>query len=285
MGTRVAPTFANIFMADFEEKHVYTYPLRPQLWLRFIDDIFMLWDHGREPLNDFIQHLNVVHPTIKFTEEISELKVHFLDVWIIKEGLELHSDLFVKPTDSNMTLHFLSAHPKHCKEGKPYGQFLRLRRICTEKETFLKRAVVKAKQFLEPGYPRSLLLKDLIRAAHNQRTDLLHTMNAPSTQDQSKQQIMVTTSHPSFKGLRPIISTNWDTLSSCHKTTFIHQRQLVAGFRRQKSTRDLLVRVHTSHTHPRRAAHLQYLQYQTLQILYMPEHQWQNHSQNHGTDR
>lgn len=43
MGTRVAPTFDNIFMAHFEATHVYTYPLQPALWLCFIDNVFMLW--------------------------------------------------------------------------------------------------------------------------------------------------------------------------------------------------------------------------------------------------
>lgn len=143
----------------------------------------MLWDHGEPPLQDFINHLNQTHPTIKFTAESLQTRVHFLDVWIIKEGLQLLSDLFVKPTDSNMTLQFHSAHPKHCREGIPYGQFLRLRRISTLEETFLKRATVKARQFLDRGYPRPLLLRDLIRAAHIQRIDLLRETNITTRGD------------------------------------------------------------------------------------------------------
>lgn len=72
MGTRVAPTFANIFMAHFEAAHVYTYHLQPLLWLRFIDDIFMLWPHGVGELETFRTHLNTVHPSIKFTMEASD---------------------------------------------------------------------------------------------------------------------------------------------------------------------------------------------------------------------
>ena len=46
MGTKLSPSYANIFMTEFEEKYVYTYPLQPKLWKRFIDDIFMIWPHG-----------------------------------------------------------------------------------------------------------------------------------------------------------------------------------------------------------------------------------------------
>ena len=54
MGTRLAPSFANIFMYHFEEKHVYPYPFKPTVWLRYIDDTFMIWDHGMDELNKFI---------------------------------------------------------------------------------------------------------------------------------------------------------------------------------------------------------------------------------------
>ncbi len=42
MGTKAAPTIANLVRGDFENTHVYTYHLQPMLWIRFIDDIFML---------------------------------------------------------------------------------------------------------------------------------------------------------------------------------------------------------------------------------------------------
>ena len=84
MGTRMAPTFANLFMADFEDRHVYTHYLQPTLWVRFIDDIFLLWDHKRDNLNQFISHLNESHHSIKFTHEISTDRVAFLDTEVIK---------------------------------------------------------------------------------------------------------------------------------------------------------------------------------------------------------
>lgn len=257
MGTRVAPTFANIFMADFERKHVYSHPLQPDLRLRFIDDIFMIWNHGAEALDCFTEHLNRAHPTIHFTVESSTSKVHFLDVWIIKDDKGIHTDLFVKPTDSNMTLHYDSAHPRHCREGIPYGQFLRLRRICTHTETFLQRALVKTKQFLDRGYPKTLLKKELIRATLRDRSELLTPTSTPPSPEQLHQQILVTTFHPSFKGLRPLVNSNWDVLGGSHKTSYLHHKRLVAGLRKPPNINDLLVRARTDFHPQQPTAHNQ----------------------------
>ena len=42
MGTKLAPSFANIFMGWFKNTPVYTYHLQPIMWKRYIDDIFII---------------------------------------------------------------------------------------------------------------------------------------------------------------------------------------------------------------------------------------------------
>lgn len=109
----------------------------------------------------------------------------------------------------------------------------------------MQQALIKIKQFLTREYPRELLLKDLIRAIYRRRQDLLTLAPQPQTQDHSTQQILVTTFHPSFGGLCPIVRDNWDILGSSQKTTYLHQRRLVTGLRKPNNTRDLLVRAKT----------------------------------------
>ena len=48
MGTRMAPSYANLFMASLEKQILNTAPsqLKPLIWKRYIDDIFMIWPHG-----------------------------------------------------------------------------------------------------------------------------------------------------------------------------------------------------------------------------------------------
>ena len=93
MGTKLTPSYANLFMTKFEEKYVYTYPLQPKLWKRFIDDIFMIWPHGMDSLLEFIDHLNIVHPIIRFSGDISHSKIFFLDLTIYIKQSQLHTRL------------------------------------------------------------------------------------------------------------------------------------------------------------------------------------------------
>ena len=51
MGTRMAPAYASLFMGDLERKLLAQSPLKPFIWWRYIDNIFMVWTHGEEKLN------------------------------------------------------------------------------------------------------------------------------------------------------------------------------------------------------------------------------------------
>ena len=63
-------------MADYETNYAYAYPKEPTMWVCFINDIFMIWDHGEEELLKFIGSLNECHESIKFTHEYSKNQVH-----------------------------------------------------------------------------------------------------------------------------------------------------------------------------------------------------------------
>ena len=62
MGTNCAPSYANIFMGWFEEKFIF--PLLTNLsdfYLRFIDDIFLIWNGTKTESDNFLKKLmNVI---------------------------------------------------------------------------------------------------------------------------------------------------------------------------------------------------------------------------------
>ena len=84
-----------------------------------------------------IYHLNSSHETIKVANEQSQDRISFLDVHVtLGEQGVLSTDLFCKPTDTHQYLHKKSCHPWHTKKAIPFGQALRLRRICSEDRHF-----------------------------------------------------------------------------------------------------------------------------------------------------
>lgn len=83
--TKCAPSYAVIFMGQLEEKFLRTRRLLPLVWWRYIDDIFMIWPHPLEELYSFVQALNNVHESIKFTIDISQTQTNFLDVTVFKD--------------------------------------------------------------------------------------------------------------------------------------------------------------------------------------------------------
>ena len=159
MGTRLAPSYANLFMGRLEQKELKNLErigLIPALYLRFIDDIFILWILGETKLMEFINHMNEAHPTIKFTCEFSRESVNFLDttVRVDKESKTVYTELYTKDTDTHNYLQYTSAHPAHCKKGGPYGEFLRIRRNCHKPEDFEKHAKSRCEDYKRRGVTR-----------------------------------------------------------------------------------------------------------------------------------
>ena len=67
MGTKMAPSYANIFMGILEKQMLCTYPHKPFIYFRYIDDIFMIWTDREDSLNTFLEHCNKQNKHIKFT--------------------------------------------------------------------------------------------------------------------------------------------------------------------------------------------------------------------------
>ena len=82
MGTKMAVSFANIFMAAVETEIIERSSKKPLIWKRYIDDVFSLWNLNKEEITAFIELANNCHPTIKFTAEISDTEITFLDTCV-----------------------------------------------------------------------------------------------------------------------------------------------------------------------------------------------------------
>ena len=77
MGTRMAPSYANLFMSSFEQDLLDAAPgPTPDHMKRFIDDIFMIWSHGEESLKQFHDYANIYMFTTKSSSQWSTVRGH-----------------------------------------------------------------------------------------------------------------------------------------------------------------------------------------------------------------
>ena len=105
---------------------------------RYIDDCVGATSSTREELSQVKTAVNSFHPALKYTWEISNTFLAFLDIKLSIEGNCLCTSVYYKPTDSHSYLLYSSSHPSHVKNSIPYSQLLRLRRLCSEDSFFLK---------------------------------------------------------------------------------------------------------------------------------------------------
>ncbi|VEN48752.1 unnamed protein product [Callosobruchus maculatus] len=64
MGSPLSPVVANLVMEKIEQAALKSAQYKPKIWLRYVDDTFVVWNHGRENLEEFLEHLNSVHEDI-----------------------------------------------------------------------------------------------------------------------------------------------------------------------------------------------------------------------------
>ena len=63
-------------MERIENEFLVSEIVKPWLWLRYIDDIFLIWIEGEDKLEGFLNRLNNFHPNLKLKQYL----VNFLDV-------------------------------------------------------------------------------------------------------------------------------------------------------------------------------------------------------------
>ena len=69
-------------MDRVEQDFLQTQKLQPLWWLRFIDDIFFIWTHGKEELKKFMEKFNNFTRNLRFKYQSSEKSISFLDLII-----------------------------------------------------------------------------------------------------------------------------------------------------------------------------------------------------------
>lgn len=208
MGTKMGPSYANLYMGYLEEKIFKKFTAKlPQLYLRYIDDIFCAGNMQKKEIDKFIDFFNTFDDSIKVTAETG-ISVCFLDTKLNTKNRSIETNIYYKPTDSHTYLRYDSAHPRPCKNGIPYSQFLRLKKICSVEEEFAKQAKIMSSFFVKRGYPERIVKESLQKVNRCERNVLLENSSKSTT----TRIPLVLTYNKLFKPATDIIYKNFSIL-------------------------------------------------------------------------
>ena len=182
MGTRMAPSYANLFMDRFERAFLAQEPIQPLVWKRYIDDILCIWTGSRSELDNFLDRLNRAHHSIKFTWSISNERIQFLDLNIFKGDRFIetgHIDLSThfKSTNTFQYLHFSSSHPRSVFKGLVKGEAIRFLHSNTHAPTYHATLRKFRQHLLLRNYPRDFVDRILGRITYDLRASYIPSLS------------------------------------------------------------------------------------------------------------
>ena len=192
MGSSISPPLAQMYMEYFEselyEEHI-PHNIKPTEWRRFVDDVFIIYEHSEEDFTEFFDKLNTLDSHINFTfersisgeeaglpSEVCEV-LPFLDLKVVRyfdrNTNAISNKLLIHRKDchSGSYIHFLSSQPTSIKRAVIRNMFLRAYRYCDP--IFLKAEERKIyDDFTSLGYNVKFITKANISAKEGRNHEL-----------------------------------------------------------------------------------------------------------------
>ena len=166
--------------------------------------VFSLWDIDKQGMDFFLEEANSFHPTIKFTAEISDKEITFLDAVVCK-GERFQKDaildiktFFHKLTETFHYTLYTSCHPPGVKRSFIKGEAIRPLRTNSSKKNFQESLSNFKTRLLARGYPKNAVERILSEISFTGR------QSAWKQKKKTHEQILrfVTTYHPGVKNLK-----------------------------------------------------------------------------------
>ena len=169
---------------------------------------------------------------MKFTWNISDNSLECLDVLMTLTPAGISTSVHYKPTDSHSYLHYSSHHPPKCKDGIPFSQFLRLRRLCSEEEDFTAKSLEMVEFFRSRGYPEKTVKMARERCAAIPRTEAL----LQEKEDDSVKIPLVLPFHQSSIKITGIIHKNAKILADDDEYGDLFDKNIVTAYKNDKNS-------------------------------------------------
>ena len=230
-------SYAYLFVG-FIEHQFFKSITQPQTWTLRSLHCISTTPSTREELTQFITAVNSFRPALKYTWEISDTSLAFLNINIWIEGNSLCTSVYYKRTDSHSYLLYSSSNPSDVKNSIPFSQFLRLRLLRSDDSDFSENSEAMCQFFDKRGSPVSVVQAD------HQRAQQIDRQSAPQTTEKENTDGIpfALTFHPHNQAVKSIILKNFKSLQNDSEIGTIFWQPLLILFKRDKNVGNFLVR-------------------------------------------
>ena len=126
---------------------------------------------------EFLEFLNAIYPTIKFTVNFTAQSLEFLDVLISIQNDEserrITTSVYSKPANVHQYIMPNSSTPKSSLQGIAKGVARRIRRICSDEADFQDKSKLYQKRLIDRGYNEAFTANEFSEVAKMQRKTAL----------------------------------------------------------------------------------------------------------------
>jgi hypothetical protein len=162
MDTPLAPILAHLFMSNLEENIENHKGEKPEMFYRYVDDIFMIMHGTQKDIAMFVKFMNKLEQSIKFTVKAqTDNKLPFLDVMVERTRAESITYVYRKPTDTSLYLKWTNNQPQKYKINLVKCLCIRANRICSSEALYAKELEYYKRIFTANGYSLNVIKKTI----------------------------------------------------------------------------------------------------------------------------
>ncbi len=180
-GSKCSPEICDIRADELINEILDQYRYRNKIAYlgRYRDDFFAIMHTSTaEEIKEFFHIANNHHPLLKFTYEISDSEMIFLDTVIFKGNRFAHTGvldikIYIKPTNTHQNLQRASMHNPSVFSALIKGEAIRYRRNCSDNDHFTQSLSTFKTHLLKRGYAEQEMDSNFKAVSSMDRTELL----------------------------------------------------------------------------------------------------------------
>ena len=246
MGCAPSPSICDMRMYEITKDIIANYEFRHKIIYhgRFRDDDFMIFEGSTDEAVQFFTICNNYHPLLKFTYEISESNMTFLDTQVYKgDGFQKSGTLdiksFIKPTNTFQYLHRTSAHSKSVFKGFIKGKCIRHARNTSDRQILIKQLQDFETHLIQRGYSGNEIQPIIRDACSTDRNELIHNQKHKQ-KSKTIPNVMVTKYDPRIKGIKKKLMKYWSSVLKDKTCQKIFTTEPIVAYSKHKNIGDII---------------------------------------------